>query len=153
MMAHATRRSTAAAPFLPEFSTDFSNVVANDVHYYVFSSDLENPHGAVHVTIGGNMVSVPTSALDPCFWLHHTNIDRLWEQWLRICGRSNPSDTTYLKQSFTFFDETGAAVVMTGSQILNTATQLNYQYDFHHESKTLQGSSALVESGNGNRIT
>ena len=110
--------------------TDFSNVVANDVHYYVFSSDLENPHGAVHVTIGGNMGSVPTSALDPCFWLHHTNIDRLWEQWLRICGRSNPSDTTYLKQSFTFFDETGAAVVMTGSQILHTATQLNYQYDF-----------------------
>ena len=110
--------------------TDFSNVVTNDVHYYVFSSDLENPHGAVHVTIGGNMGSVPTSALDPCFWLHHTNIDRLWEQWLRICGRSNPSDTTYLKQSFTFFDETGTAVVMTGSQILHTATQLNYQYDF-----------------------
>ena len=34
-----------------------------------------------------------------------------------------------MNQSFTFFDENGAAVSLTGSQIVNTVSQLGYRYD------------------------
>ena len=37
-------------------------------------------HNAVHVWIGGQM-QTSSSPNDPVFFLHHTNIDRLWSQW------------------------------------------------------------------------
>jgi tyrosinase len=53
------------------------------------------PHDYVHGLVGGSnpqnqrlpgLMSDPdTAALDPIFWLHHANIDRLWEVW-----RENP---------------------------------------------------------------
>jgi tyrosinase len=77
------------------------------------------------------MYSVTTAAKDPVFWLHHCNIDRLWEKWLRECGgRINPTDAPWLTKSYTFFNESGTAISMTGSQVVNTASQLNYRYDF-----------------------
>ena len=52
------------------------------------------PHDAVHVLVGGGddqnpgLMSFPDLAgLDPIFYLHHANIDRLWEVW----NRGNPS--------------------------------------------------------------
>ena len=44
------------------------------------------PHDMVHANVGGmtrpGLMSDPdTAALDPIFWLHHANIDRLWESW------------------------------------------------------------------------
>src|SRR5262249_22463223 len=52
-----------------------------------------NPHGLVHVYTGGqmNMGRIPFAAGDPVFWLHHCNIDRLWESWNRLPGRTNPN--------------------------------------------------------------
>ncbi|MEX2551493.1 MAG: tyrosinase family protein, partial [Actinomycetota bacterium] len=44
------------------------------------------PHGPVHVQVGGNgglMTDPDLAALDPIFWLHHANIDRLWDVWRR----------------------------------------------------------------------
>ncbi len=50
-----------------------------------------NPHNVVHGAIGGSMGGVGTAALDPVFWVHHCNIDRLWSAWLRAGdGRSMP---------------------------------------------------------------
>lgn len=104
----------------------------NEIPYFDFQSDIEGPHGSIHGAIGGNMGSVPTAAKDPIFWLHHANIDRLWEQWLRMCGgRSNPTNnSTWMNKTYTFFDENGTAINMTGSQVVNTASSLNYRYDF-----------------------
>ena len=39
-------------------------------------------HNRVHIYIGGTMQSVPTASNDLIFFLHHCNIDRLYEQWL-----------------------------------------------------------------------
>jgi Common central domain of tyrosinase/Polyphenol oxidase middle domain len=111
-------------------ATAIVNSQAN-IPYYDFQSDINGPHGSVHISVSGNMSSVSTAAKDPVFWLHHCNIDRLWEEWLRMCGgRKNPDDAPWLTKSYTFFDETGTAVSMTGSQVVNTASQLNYRYDF-----------------------
>lgn len=51
------------------------------------SGSLEGgPHNGVHSTLGGNMGNF-MSPLDPIFWLHHCNVDRLWTVW-RQCGRA-----------------------------------------------------------------
>src|SRR5262249_47053655 len=52
-----------------------------------------NPHGLVHVYVGTrtNMGRIPFAANDPIFWLHHCNIDRLWESWNRAAGHVNPN--------------------------------------------------------------
>ncbi len=38
------------------------------------------PHNTVHVAIGGTMATF-RSPLDPIFWCHHANVDRLWAEW------------------------------------------------------------------------
>ena len=38
-------------------------------------------HNGAHDWVGGLMGVVPTSPNDPVFWLHHSNIDRIWAIW------------------------------------------------------------------------
>lgn len=92
--------------------------------------DIQNPHGNVHVSVGGWMASVPTSAQDPIFYLHHSNVDRLWNIWLaQGGGRSDPTtDATWKGKTYTFFDENGHQVTMTDCDVLRAAQQLNYGY-------------------------
>jgi tyrosinase len=95
-----------------------------------FSPSLEgSPHGAVHVLIGGNMGSVPTAANDPIFWLHHCNIDRIWNRWLNLGGgRANPTDPAFLDQVYSYADAGGATATVRVRDIL-TSARLGYQYD------------------------
>lgn len=102
------------------------------VPFNSFSSSLEGtPHAAVHVSISGWMGSVPTAAQDPIFWLHHCNIDRLWNLWLaQGGGRTDPlDDATWKNTKFTFFDEHGHEVQLTGCDILRAEEQLRYTYE------------------------
>ncbi|MGH8001222.1 MAG: tyrosinase family protein, partial [Brasilonema sp.] len=98
------------------------------------TGQLENlPHDVIHVNIGGaGWMSDPRlAARDPIFWLHHCNIDRLWEQWLsQGQGRSNPvNNSTWIDTKFIFFDENGQQQEMSGQDILDTGSQLDYVYD------------------------
>jgi tyrosinase-like protein/polyphenol oxidase-like protein len=90
----------------------------------------QSPHNNVHNDISGEMAT-GESPRDPIFWLHHANIDRLWKKWIALGGgRTNPTgDTAWMNQTFTFFDENGAQVNLTGAQVVNTASQLGYRYD------------------------
>lgn len=49
--------------------------------------DNRGLHNAVHIWVGGDMQSA-SSPNDPVFFLHHTNIDRLWHQWQEKYGNS-----------------------------------------------------------------
>jgi tyrosinase len=44
-------------------------------------------HNRVHVWIGGEMAP-GTSPNDPVFWLNHCNVDRIWEGWMTVRGRT-----------------------------------------------------------------
>ena len=48
-------------------------------------------HNGVHVWVGGTMRVVPTAPADPIFWMHHANIDRIWDQWQKQNPNLNPS--------------------------------------------------------------
>lgn len=75
------------------------------------------PHNFVHGDIGGDaglMRSTTTAAQDPIFWLHHSNIDRLWEVWLSLEGSVRLTDlgaapgalvTQWQSSTFWFGDE------------------------------------------------
>jgi hypothetical protein len=95
------------------------------------NSIIQGPHGSVHVQVGGWMSSVPTAAHDPIFYLHHSNVDRLWNLWLaQGGGRTDPlTNSAWRAQQYTFFDEDGNQVKMTACQILRAAEQLNYVYE------------------------
>ena len=70
------------------------------------------------------------AALDPIFWLHHANIDRLWNDWLALGGgHANPPDAAWLTPAFAFFDENGAAVTLSSADVVDSAAQLGYVYD------------------------
>lgn len=59
-----------------------------------------------------------TAALDPIFWLHHANIDRLWQVWLdRDASHANPTKTWPTKVKFGFRNVAGQEVTMTSRQV------------------------------------
>lgn len=101
----------------------------------------QTPHGAVHVEVGGIsatgvagfMASFGTAALDPIFWLHHCNLDRLWEHWRRVPtgGRppgSNPTDRAFLKQGFDFVKPDGTKTKTAVEGVLDIEGKLGYTY-------------------------
>jgi tyrosinase len=94
------------------------------------------PHNRIHVRTGGNpgefMGDPNTAALDPIFWLHHANIDRLWEVWRRRDPvHTNPTTRAWRRAvSFSFRDSRRRAVDMIPQQVVNTAVPpLSYVYD------------------------
>jgi hypothetical protein len=121
----------SGAGSLAPWAVDYSAGLAL-VNFNSASSSLEGvPHGVVHVSIGGWMGSVPTAAQDPIFYLHHCNLDRLWNLWLaQGGGRIDPVwDNTWKNTKFIFFDEEAAQVEMSGCEILRAAQQLHYVYE------------------------
>lgn len=95
-----------------------------------FNTSLDqSPHGTVHVNVGNitNMGNVPTAANDPVFWLHHSNVDRIWASWNRAGGgRSNPTDPDWLDKQFTFSD--GENLVLAATRDFTSTEQLDYAY-------------------------
>jgi tyrosinase len=108
------------------------------------SGNLEsNPHNQVHVDVGGinsdqtvwGLMSDPDiAALDPIFYLHHSNIDRMWAAW-NANGNSNPTDPDWLggpaatgDREFAMPMPDGSSWVYTPADV-DSLSQLDYTYD------------------------
>jgi len=109
------------------------------------SGNIENnPHNLVHVYVGGNspdgqtygLMSDPgLAALDPIFYLHHANIDRMWAAWNQTPANDNPTDPNWLNgpaatgdREFVMPNPDGSAWVYTPQQ-MSSLSALNYTYD------------------------
>jgi len=86
------------------------------------------PHNAIHGAIGGLMQAFPTAALDPIFYLHHANIDRLWSVWAGVFSPEYEDSGAWLNQAFVFFDSGGQPIQMQVASVLDTEF-LGYVYD------------------------
>jgi tyrosinase len=89
-------------------------------------------HNNVHGRISGLMGDPDTAALDPIFWLHHANIDRLWEVWLARDPAHHNLKTPYWLSGvrFEFHNAAGQRVSMTTAEVLAPgAAGLDYSYD------------------------
>ncbi|MEN3157899.1 tyrosinase family protein [Alkalimonas sp. NCh-2] len=106
-----------------------------------FSGGLESlPHNIVHVDVGqeygggaGLMADPDLAGLDPIFYLHHANIDRLWALWLSLGdGRANPNDQSWLQgpvsRRFIMPMPNGQDWVYAPKDVL-IPEQLGYRYD------------------------
>jgi tyrosinase len=93
-----------------------------------------NPHRTVHTLVGNdtNMAGIPYAAKDPLFWVHHCEIDRLWESWCRLPNGKNP---IWPDRSFVFADAAGQAVEHK-CQDADRVAGLGYQYDGYYVPKT-----------------
>jgi tyrosinase len=92
------------------------------------------PHGTVHVDVGGFnpaglMSRFHTAPLDPIFWLHHCNIDRLWEVWRNLDRTELPSVTPWLDFEFVFGTGTARREFPVADVRNTTAPPLLYQYE------------------------
>lgn len=77
------------------------------------------------------MADPDLAARDPIFWLHHSNIDRLWQVWLDCDPLHQNLTTTYWLTGvpFQFHNATGAMITMRTAQVLNlTDPLLDYKY-------------------------
>ncbi len=110
-----------------------------------FSFQLEmQPHGAMHCGAGfgcqaPDMDIVPVAGMDPVFYMHHANIDRLFQCWLNRKANGHKIDLAWAKanlgmddawfdQSYSFVDENGAAVSMKVADLFKPGV-IDYHYD------------------------
>src|SRR6188474_2673667 len=91
----------------------------------------QNPHFFTHFALGGDMAEFSTVGGDPIFYLHHANIDRLWESWNRL-GNTNPTDPKYLDRIFSYGDRSGKRVDLPVSAADRSAA-LGYEYDSYEK--------------------
>lgn len=106
------------------------------------------PHNNIHGDVGGaepgtdpnqwfnlGLMSMPiTAGLDPIFWLHHSNIDRLWSIWTAMPGHVDPTDGDWLDgptdRAFAVPLSDGTIWNFSASAVLDTRAQpLDYGYD------------------------
>jgi hypothetical protein len=95
---------------------------------------IESVHNDVHDTLGlfgGDLGSILTAARDPLFCCIHANIDRLWSKWSDPALVREPPvlDTYWMNTVFTFVDENGQDVRMSGAHIVDQQFQLRYRYE------------------------
>ncbi|MFL5817565.1 MAG: tyrosinase family protein [Conexibacter sp.] len=127
----------SAAPALerPLFvgRTQFGGAVTGVGQFWRSPGAVEQtPHNIVHGLVGGDdgLMSNPlTAAADPIFWLHHANVDRIWFDWAGDPEHADPTDSRWTDQTFSFFDEDGQQVQLTGAEIGDVAGQLGYTYE------------------------
>ncbi len=94
------------------------------------------PHNNVHNCIGGLMQDM-LSPIDPIFFMHHANIDRLWDVWTRKQQKLNlPTLPTgadlqaWQSEPFLFFhDDKGNPVSQTTAGDYATIGQFDYSYE------------------------
>jgi len=122
----------------PLFPSDDDFFEPPDPRYYAFglTGRLEiQPHDFVHVNIGGLMQNVPVAAIDPIFYVHHCQIDRLWAAWQAAPGSvynwgntaTAPSQKIWGGRQFTFVGEGGKLVTVTAEGELSTK-KMGYEY-------------------------
>ncbi len=91
----------------------------------------QNPHFFTHFALGGDMAEFSTVGGDPMFYLHHANMDRIWESWSRL-GNKNPTDPKYLNRVFSYGDRSGKRADLPVSASDRTA-QMGYEYDAYEK--------------------
>ncbi len=101
------------------------------------------PHDMVHSLVGGGdeqrfgvMSDPDTAGLDPIFWLHHANIDRLWEVWKKTpTAKGDPTDPKWVggptgigQRKFVMPMPDGTSWTYTPGQ-MSDLSKLSYTYD------------------------
>lgn len=109
------------------------------------------PHNNVHASISGLMGSL-VSPIDPIFWLHHANIDRIWTVWSALQKARGKVDTPSAKVATQFNDEAynffvdGKGVPVTAKNTAGDYMLMSvFDYDYAGGSQITDRSKAVRE--------
>ena len=114
----------------------FASFVASQHSEETGKDVLESqPHDNVHGAVGGFMGDF-LSPVDPIFFMHHANIDRLWDVWTRKQGGlklptlpTGPELAPWQKETFLFYvDADGKPVSKNSAGDYATIGQFDYDY-------------------------
>jgi tyrosinase len=152
---NAVSQKMLTAAMAPQDYMTFSSPEADQHSQLVGFAVLENqPHNKVHNNTGGivypsqgsycNMFSPSNnggfmqaflSPTDPLFYMHHSNIDRLWEAWSQKTAPGNrlppagPAYDKWAREPFLFFvDADGRPVTQVQAGSYATIGAFNYDY-------------------------
>jgi tyrosinase len=106
----------------------------NKITYCDFLNSIEgDPHNYIHACVGGasgDMNDLKKAAKDPAFFLHHANIDRLWEKWIKknVNNTRNPTSGNFAATNFYFYNERKNLYKIKGADIVDTRGKLKYFY-------------------------
>ncbi|MBI2689708.1 MAG: tyrosinase family protein [Acidobacteria bacterium] len=95
-----------------------------------FSPELEGaPHGSVHVDVGGDMGAFNSAARDPIFYAHHSNVDKIWSDWMAAdVTHTAPATAAWQNQTQGFFDENKTWRTIRNIDVVNHEPNLRYRY-------------------------
>jgi tyrosinase len=141
--------------FSGAFPNGFGGGQSKPMQFSHYTGSCENgPHNQMHDAIGGPtgwMDNPDAAALDPIFWLHHSNIDRLWVIWDKDPSHTLPPDATWNKQKFEFFDATGTSKSFVAQEVLQTTGPL-CDYEYEDTTSPLAAQPAAVVMGIAGRF-
>ena len=147
----------------PDFNVDYVDELVRDKDPITFFSErseeqrqrvtaggLESLHNALHVRVGGDMNFPVSAPLDPIFWVHHANVDRIWAMWSARPQNAVPDDESFAKYEFEgdreFVDRNKRPVSFSVGELFETnAAPLNYGYDDVQAPPAAGGQAALFE--------
>ena len=124
----ATRGLRDDPRFGRAFEPNRVNAILRETNFSIFQSQLEgSPHNNGHIITGGNTGHMVDglSPLDPIFWLHHCNVDRMAAQWQRAGNRIPEQSVNYNGQ---FVDAAGNPQTVTAAQALEFEA-MGFTYD------------------------
>jgi tyrosinase len=96
----------------------------------VAAGELEGtPHNFIHRWVNNDMATAE-SPIDPIFWLHHSNVDRLWTEWVKKHPTGMPTgDPNWTKTALPgFCDRNGNPVNNFTVDKTFKTTDLGYEY-------------------------
>lgn len=114
------------------FTKDNVDSILDESDFGDFTNRLERePHNTGHVVVGipasgkSGHIGDGLSPLDPLFWLHHCNVDRLWALW-QIAGHATPSFSGDFNGQFV--DTSGNPINVTPDQAKDFRA-MGFSYD------------------------
>lgn len=129
------RKPTFTQSNRAQLRSDLWTALSSDQQYNAFAtevldeddgnfnpSSLEALHDNIHILTGGHMAIVPQAAYDPVFWLHHTNVDRIFA----IYQAAYPNK--WLQQTA----EVGSSMWYTSGSVMDSSSGLQ---PFHESSE------------------
>ncbi|KAK1241362.1 hypothetical protein MKX08_001336 [Trichoderma sp. CBMAI-0020] len=120
------------------------DVLTNSQNFADFAStsgpgiNVEQIHNAIHWdgACGNQFLAPDYSGFDPLFFMHHSNVDRMWAYWEAIMPNSPVFTASYKGQS-RFNSKTGATI--TPNSPLQPFYQANGQFHTSNTVKSIQG--------------
>jgi hypothetical protein len=88
----------------------------------------DGPHGFVHVSVGGDMGAFATAGMDPIFYAHHANVDRIWAYWQDSLHKPDAPSSYFGSTKWPFFDENKKLWTITPADVIDHENKLRYTY-------------------------